>query len=121
MASMICVARYYEPAEAVVAASYLRAHGLHVLLPEYHHATQAWSHVFAIQGLRVWTLDPMAQDALLLLKEVEAADASDTKQVTKIGAFGLHATVMELVIAALAFAVSGLPLPLWMRRSARIR
>jgi hypothetical protein len=119
MASMETVATFYEPAEALAAAACLRAHGFIAVLPEYHHATLAWSHVFALQGVRLWTLDTMANEARSLLGTTEPQAAPAPAGSFGRTPLGLSARPAELLIAIAAFTITGLPLPLWRRRAGR--
>lgn len=55
-------------AEAAVARSLLDAHGIYALLPERHHAANAWHLTFALQGLRLSVLERDAAIAAELLQ-----------------------------------------------------
>lgn len=116
MASIVTIARYYEPAEALAAAAFLRAHGFVAILPEYHHATLAWHHVFAMQGVRLWTLDSMANDALDLLQTANAPRQEAMEDAAQRHPRFRNMTPAEFLLATAAFLLSGLPLPLWKRR-----
>ena len=114
MASLVTISVYSEPSEAAVAQSCLRAHRLVAILPEWHHASVAWHHVNALQGLRLLTVAPMAAEAraLLGLSEPPERPPADTPQ----GLLRPDVKAAEWTLAVAAFLVAGLPLPLWKRR-----
>lgn len=109
LATLVTVATYYEPAEALVAQSCLRAYGIIAILPECHHASIAWHHVLALGGLRLCTLDATAEEA----KGILAATGGDAAAAHG-GRHELRKT--DMLVAAAAWGVTGLPLPLWKRR-----
>ena len=109
LAKLITISVYSEPSEAVVAQSCLRAHGLVAILPEWHHASVAWHHVHALQGLRLLTLSSMAAEARLLLGLPEAPGRPPDTPRPDVKA-------AEWTLGSRPFLVAGLPLPLWKRR-----
>jgi hypothetical protein len=113
LAKLVTISVYSEPSEAAVAQSCLRAHGLVAILPEWHHASVAWHHVNALQGLRLVTVAPMAAEARALLGLPEAPDRPppDTPQ----GLLRPDVKAAEWMLAVAAFLLTGLPLPLWKR------
>lgn len=100
----------------MVARSCLEAYGLVAVLPEWSHATVAWQFVFALHGLRLWTIDSSAEDARELLGC--AADSEHAKVTTKKTSTWLAAdiSIADLAIAATAFVLAGTPMPVWKRR-----
>lgn len=114
MASLVTVSVYSEPSEAAVAQSCLLAHGLVAILPEWHHASVAWHHVNALQGLRLVTVAPMAAEARELLGLSEVSDRRPPDAPRPLSR--PHVKAAEWTLAVAAFLVTGLPLPLWKRR-----
>jgi hypothetical protein len=114
LAKLVTISVYSEPSEAAVAQSCLRAHGLVAILPEWHHASVAWHHVNALQGLRLVTVAPMAAEARALLGLPEAPDwpPPDTPQ----GLLRPDVKAAEWMLAVAVFLLVGLPLPIWKRR-----
>ncbi len=116
MAKLVCIETFFEPTDALAAALCLRARGFIAILPEYQHASIAWHHVFALQGIRLWTLDSMADDARALLRLANPQEvpvvASSPRRRTKYW----NATVFEFFLALAAYLLAGLPLPIWKRR-----
>lgn len=115
MATLVTVAIYDEPSQAAVARSYLDAHGMVAILPEWHQGWLLWHQIYPLHGLRLWTLDTMAEDARELL--ATATLGRDTPS-TKAGMGWVRPDInpVDLTIAAAAFWLSGLPFPIWKRR-----
>lgn len=120
MASLVTVAVYHDLAEAMVARSCLEAYGMIAVLPEWNHATVAWYSVFALHGLRLWTIDSRAADAHELLGCVAAPEQATV--MTKNPSSWLFAdiTIVDLAVAATAFVIAGMPMPFWKTRGPRL-
>jgi hypothetical protein len=119
MATMVTVAIYHDLADAMVARSCLEAYGLVAVLPEWNHATIAWHFVFALHGLRLWTIDSSAEVAQQLLGYVaDPEHATVTMKQTSSWLFA-DIAIVDLATAAAAFVLAGLPMPVWKRRMRR--
>jgi len=116
LASLVNIAVFSEPSEAVVARSCLDAHGFVAILPEWHHASVAWHHVNALQGLRLWTVAPMAAEARELLRSSSPALPLPLPPEAAPGWFRPDIASTELLAATAAFLFTGLPFPYWKRR-----
>ena len=107
MASLVTIAAYHGLPEALVAKGLLEAHGFVVGLAEWNHSSTAWHHLYALGGVRLWTIDTMENDARTLLSA-----ASDAETASRGG----RIAIVDLFAATVALGVAGLPLPLWKRR-----
>jgi hypothetical protein len=113
MARMVPVKTCLSLPEALVASSYLRDHGVMTALNGYHHASAAWHVLLALGGIQISILDSDFDRARELL--VDGSPPAPDYEQLQSGAAG-RATLCELAIAAAAFLLTGLPLPLWIRR-----
>jgi hypothetical protein len=111
MASLVPVRTCLSLPEALVVSSYLRDHGLITALNGYHHASVAWFALFAPGGVRISVLDKDVARARELLADVASKPPSQEEPEA-----GRRPTLSEVAIAAAAFVLTGLPLPLWIRR-----
>ena len=110
MATLVPVKSCLSLPEALVVSSYLRDHGLITALNGYHHASVAWFVLFALDGVRISVLDKDVARARELLGHVESKPPSQQESDA-----GRRPTLSEVAIAAAAFVLTGLPLPLWIR------
>jgi hypothetical protein len=67
MAELVEIARFQSLPEAVVARSFLEAHGHVVVATEYNHASVAWHHLFAIGGVGLSAPEPEVEQVRALL------------------------------------------------------
>ena len=116
MSSLVTVKTYYELTEASVACSLLEAHGLIACLPEGHHASVAWHNIHALGGIRLMTVDAMAEEARDLLGAGSEAGESSPSMGSRPTWRRPEVTVVDLLIAVLVLVYTGLPFPLWRRR-----
>jgi hypothetical protein len=114
MASLVPVKTCLSLPEALVVSSYLSGHGLITALNGYHHASAAWFVLFALDGVRISVLDRDVGRARELLADVASKDPS--QEEPEAGRRHSAPTVFEVAVAAAALILSGLPLPLWIRR-----
>ena len=114
MASLVPVKACLSLPEALVVSSYLRDHGLITALNGYHHASVAWFVLFALDGVRISVLDRDVGRARELLADValEAPSQEEPEGERRHSA----PTLSQIAVAAAAFILTGLPLPLWIRR-----
>lgn len=119
MASMVTVAVHHDLSDAMVARSCLEAYGLVAVLPEWNHATIAWHFVYALDGLRLWTIDTNAADVRQLLGNVTDLERATATPKQTSNWLSSDITIVGLATAAAAFAMAGLPMPIWKRRLRR--
>jgi hypothetical protein len=100
--------------EALVASSYLRDHGVMTALNGYHHASVAWFVLFALGGIQLSVLDNDLDRARDLLED--GSPTAVNQERTEADGAASPATLSEIAIAVAAFLLTGLPLPLWIRR-----
>lgn len=100
MASLVTVSVFFDASEALVARSMLEARGLVAVLPDYHYTATAWHHRFALQGVRLCTLDTMAGDVRALLP-APAAQREVKGQLR----------YRDVAFALLALMIAGIPHP----------
>ena len=112
MSGPVCVGRYYDYSEALVAWSALDAAGLQPNLAELHHASIAWHHIFALQGIRLIVNSQDLEAASTVLNLRKTIGNGENYSAPK-------ARAHELVFAAAVLLIAGLPFPIWMRRSNR--
>jgi hypothetical protein len=67
MARLVVVKTYFDLSDALVARSVLEAHGFVAILFDWHVGSVNWSYMFALNGMRLCTLDVSLPDALRLL------------------------------------------------------
>jgi len=105
VASLVTVSVFFDASEALVARSMLEARGLVAVLPDYHYTAVAWHHRFALQGVRLCTLDIMAEEvrALLPAPGIERRAAG-------------HLRNRDLAFALFALLTAGIPHPVRRRR-----
>ena len=84
------------------AKSLLEAHGFVAVLFDWHVGSVNWSYMFALNGIRLCTLDVSLADALSLLDD--GLEAEDPNLVTTV-------RVIDILIALFAFFYAGLPYP----------
>ena len=117
MASLVTVAVYHDLADAVVARSCLEAYGLVAVLPEWNHATAAWHFVFALHGIRLWTIDSSSADAQEILGCVATPDKAAVMTNNRSSWLFSDITIVDLIFAATALVMAGMPAPFWKRRA----
>ncbi len=100
MTSIVTIRTYSTYAEAMVAKSYLVAHGVCVFLPDWYHATNAWHLITALQGVRLCTVASEAADVRELLSTVKN-EASSQRRLP----------ISEVMLAAVVYLFSGIPHP----------
>jgi hypothetical protein len=69
MARLVAAKTYFDLSDAPVAKSVLEAHGFVAILFDWHVGSVNWSYMFALNGIRLCTLDVSLPDALRLLDE----------------------------------------------------
>ena len=114
MASLVPIKACLSLPEALVVSSYLRDHGLITALNGYHHASVAWFVLFALDGVRISVLDRDVGRARELL--ADAASQAPGREEPEGERHHNPPTLSEIAVAAAAFVLTGLPLPLWVRR-----
>jgi triphosphoribosyl-dephospho-CoA synthetase len=100
MASIVTVRAYPTYSEAAVAKTFLEAHGVFAVIPDWYHATNAWHLTNALQGVRLCTF------------EIEAADARELLDapLSRKPAEG-RLPVSEAILAAVIYLLAGIPHP----------
>jgi hypothetical protein len=92
--------------------SVLEAHGFVAILFDWHVGSVNWSYMFALNGIRLCTLDVSLSDALRLLDErLETEDPN----------LGTTVRVIDILIALFAFFYAGLPYPVRRKRYRNIQ
>ncbi len=120
MALLVTVAVYHDLPGAMVARSCLEAYGLVAVLPEWYHSAVAWQLIFALHGLRLWTVDSTAEIAEELLHGAAPEHVAVIEE-KQSGWLNADITIVDIVIAAVVVVMISLPLPLWKRRWAKPR
>lgn len=100
MTSIVTIRTYSTYAEAMVAKSYLDAHGVCVFLPDWYHATNAWHLITALQGVRLCTVASEAADVRELLSAVKNEETSQHRLL-----------ISEVVLAVAVYLFCGIPHP----------
>ena len=100
MTSIVTIRTYSTYSEAMVAKSYLDAHGVCVFLPDWYHATNAWHLITALQGVRLCTVASEAADAHELLSIVKNEESSQRRL-----------PISEVMLAAVVYLFCGIPHP----------
>jgi hypothetical protein len=112
MARLVVAKTYFDLSDALVAKSVLEAHGFVAILFDWHVGSVNWSYMFALNGIRLCTLDVSLPDALRLLDErLETEDPNLRTTVRMI----------DILIALFAFFYAGLPYPVRRRRYRNIQ
>jgi hypothetical protein len=107
VARLVVARTYFDISDALVAKSVLEAHGFVAVLFDWQVASVNWSYMFALNGIRLCTLDVSLPDALPLLDErYEEEDPN----------FSTTARVIDILIALFAFFYAGLPYPVRRKR-----
>ena len=104
MTSIVTIRTYSTYAEAMVAKSYLDAHGVCVFLPDWYHATNAWHLITALQGVRLCTVASEAADVRELLSAVKNEETSQHRL-----------PISEVVFAVAVYLICGIPHPVQRR------
>jgi hypothetical protein len=107
VARLVVAKTYFDLSDAVVAKSVLEAHGFVAILFDWNVGSVNWPYMFAINGMRLCTLDVSLPDALRLLNE--RLEAEDPNLVTTV-------RVIDIIIALFAFFYAGLPYPVRRKR-----
>ena len=102
VARLVVAKTYFDLSDALVAKSVLEAHGFVAVLFDWHVGSVNWSYMFALNGMRLCTLDVSLADALSLLDD--GLEAEDPNLVTTV-------RVIDILIALFAFFNAGLPYP----------
>jgi len=116
MPRIITLAHYYSPYEAQIVASCLMAHEIYAVVPEWHHGTQAWHHVVALNGIRVCICDTDLEEATHLITETQNHQSRDLDPAR------LYDSNQPLAHRLLSVAIwwwSGIPTPYWRRLGTR--
>lgn len=108
MDSVVTIQNFYNISDAVIARSFLEAHGIYAWLPDWNYVSNAWHHLFALQGIRLCVLDS------------EQARASELLAAAERRPFGAERPrTGDLVIASAAYLLVGIPHPIRKRRRVR--
>jgi hypothetical protein len=107
MARLVVAKTYFDLSDALVAKSVLEAHGFVAILFDWHVGSVNWSYMFALNGIRLCTLDVSLPDALRLLDERLETDDQNLRTTVR---------VVDILIALFAFFYAGLPYPVRRRR-----
>lgn len=100
MTTLVTIRTYSDCLEAVVAKSFLEAHGIYSIIPDWNTARNAWHYVTALQGVRLCAMESEAKRANEILDEVEV----ETLRQGPI-------CKGDLFLAAIAFFLAGIPHP----------
>lgn len=100
MAAIVTVRAYPTYSEAVVAKSFLEAHGVFALIPDWYHATNSWHLTNALQGVRLCTIEIEAADARELLDATLSTKPAERRL-----------PVSEVILAAVTYLFAGIPHP----------
>ena len=111
MAHLVPIASRLTIPEALVIRSLLEAHGISASLDAVHHATMAWHHTMALQGLTVSVPQPDAEHAKSLLAIQDREIRPDPTDDSPTGATG----VTQVLVSVGIWALTGLPCPYWQR------
>jgi hypothetical protein len=107
VARLVVAKTYFDLPDALVAKSVLEAHGFVAVLFDWHVGSVNWSYMFALNGIRLCTLDVSLPDALRLLDD--KLEAEDPNLVTTV-------REIDILIALFAFFYAGLPYPVRRKR-----
>jgi hypothetical protein len=107
VARLVVAKTYFDLSDALVAKSVLEAHGFVAVLFDWHLGSVNWSYMFALNGIRLCTLDTSLPDALRLLDE--RLEGEDPNLDTTV-------RVIDILIALFAFFYAGLPYPVRRKR-----
>jgi hypothetical protein len=110
---MVPVKSCLSPSEALVVSSYLADNGIFAALNGYHHGATAWHCLYALNGIQISVLDVDFDRASELLVETpfpRGADAGGDVEGP------VRARATEIGLAAAALLLTGLPMPVWLRR-----
>jgi hypothetical protein len=113
MARMLPIKACLSLPEALVVASYLDDHGVLTALNGYHHSAMAWHCLFALNGIQVSVLDIDVDRARELLDQARPLSDPEAK---RDGHDRGRPTLSDIGLAAAAFLLTGLPMPVWLRR-----
>jgi hypothetical protein len=107
VARLVVAKTYFDLSDALVAKLVLEAHGFVAVLFDWHVGSVNWSYMFALNGIRLCTLDGSLADALSLLDD--GLEAEDPNLVTTV-------RVIDILIVLFAFFNAGLPYPVRRKR-----
>jgi hypothetical protein len=113
MARMLPIKAYLSLPEALVVASYLDDHGVLTALNGFHHGSMAWHCLYALNGIQVCVLDIDFDRAREL---VDHAPSLSDPEAKRDGHDRGRPTLSDIALAAAAFLLIGLPMPVWLRR-----
>lgn len=113
MFRLVTLAHYFDVYEARIVQTFLNAHGIFAVVPEWHHATQAWHHTVALQGIRVCVIDRDHAEAMALLAINTQPDSTSTDR--RPTPDSKQERLFKLV-AIFLWWWSGIPTPFWRRR-----
>lgn len=103
--------------EALVLRSLLEARGIFASLDEFHHATVAWYHLFALQGVRLSVPNADVELARTLIDEARATTGQEkTGRRTDVSARRTSVRPSDIIVAIATLLIAGLPFPFWERR-----
>lgn len=107
LARLVTIRSVRSLPEALVARSYLEANGIVVAFNGYHHAAMNWALLFALQGVRIGVIDTQREQAVELLKVTEHIPDEDPPLPLP--------TCSQMVVAVIAFVLTTVPFPFWLR------
>ncbi len=113
MSKLIPLTSCFDVYEARILQTYLNAHGIYAVVPEWHHATQAWHHTVALQGVRVCVIEEEYTDAVTLL---ESQTQPDETVATSHPVPESRQRRSFKLIAIFLWWWSGIATPFWRRR-----
>lgn len=103
--------------EALVLKSLLEARGIFANLDEYHHATVAWYHLFALQGIRLSVPEADIELARALIDDARATTGQrKTGERRKVSGQRTSVRPGDIIVAIATLWIAGLPFPFWERR-----
>jgi hypothetical protein len=105
MAALVEVGRFQSLPEAVVAKSCLEAHGHFVVAMEYHHASMAWHHLFAIGGIRLAAPAVEADQVQRLLATIVQESATTAEAEVSRETPGLAKRCLSIVLLFSLFVI----------------
>jgi triphosphoribosyl-dephospho-CoA synthetase len=100
MALVDTVRAYSTYSEGAVAKSFLEAHGVFAVIPDWYHATNAWHLANALQGICLCTIEIEAADARELLDTTLSTKPSERRP-----------PVSEVILSAVIYLLAGIPHP----------
>lgn len=99
---MLAVVKVYSDlSEALVAKSFIEAHGYYGFIPDWHHLSAAWHYTVALQGVRLCTTEADAAGVRMLLDDIEPGGLQEPSF-----------SIGSLFVAAGAYLIAGLPYPI---------